>query len=191
MVTQDRLIVCKSGKYEIYPFDEIQEHETLFQFKEFEQVSLRLEGSKQSYVEFECANSDALSRLTPKDGVYILNSYDYHQDESKNITFYPSKYYISIHYEKRLIECNFNVESNALGNNVDDIRKIVSDFSKGLELDLLSGKKGRVGKTIALNAVLPTLDQLASAEKMLQYEIQHILSSPIETLEKVMLPSPI
>ena len=191
MATQDRLIVCKSGKYEIYHFDDIQEHETLFQFKEFEQVSLRIDGSNQSYVEFECANSDALCRLKKEDGLYILNSYDYNQEESKNITFYPSKYYISIHYHNHTIECNFNVESNALGNNVDDIRKIVSDFSKGLELDLLSSNKGRASKRVSLNAVLPTLDKLASAEKMLQYEIQHILSSPIETLEKVMLPSPI
>lgn len=191
MVTQDRLIVCKSGKYEIYNLDEVQEQETLFQFKEFEQVSLRLDGSKKSYIEFECADRDALCRLKKDDGVFVLNNYDYNQDETKNVTFYPSKYYMSIHCNNRTIECNFDVESNALGNKVDDIRKIVSDFSKGLELDIVSDGKARAGRKVTINQVMPLLDLLAEHEKMLQFEIQHVLSSPIETLEKVFVYSPV
>ena len=112
-----------------------------FSFKEFEKVTLELKCKEDSYIEFEYPNDDKLKELHNNQSI-ILNDYEYDRDSMDNNTFYPSKYYIGINYDENKIECYFNVESNALGNKIEDIRKIVNDFSKGLELDLFTNNRG-------------------------------------------------
>lgn len=183
MDTQDRIILNKSGRYETYLFKDILEEEIIFSFKEFEKVIIELKCNKDSYIEFEYSNDDELKRLYT-DQTFILNDYEYDRDSTDNKTFYPSKYYISINSGKTKKECYFNVESNALGDKIDDIRKIVSDFSKGLELDLFNNNRGKEFADTNESYYIPLYDKIVSSEKMLQFEINYILKHPIEHLEK-------
>lgn len=97
MDTQDRLIVDKAGKQEIFYLDHIIENSTLFTFKEFEKVTLEMICSEDNYISFEYPNDDELKELH-NNQYLILNDYEYERDSADNNTFYPSKYYMSIHY---------------------------------------------------------------------------------------------
>lgn len=183
MDTQDRLIVDKAGKQEIFYLDHIIENSILFTFKEFEKVTLEMICSEDNYISFEYPNDDELKELH-NNQYLILNDYEYERDSADNNTFYPSKYYMSIHYNNRIVECYFNVESNALGNNIYDIRKIVNDFSKGLELDLFRNNSGKESVDTNEGYYIPLYDKIANNEKMLLFEIDYILKHPIENIEK-------
>ncbi len=183
MDTQDKIIINKSGKEEIYYFKNISKNETLFSFKEFEKVKIELKGDENNFIEFEYPNNDQLMKLYSNQSI-ILNDYEYDRDSTDNNTFYPSKYYISINYNKNKIECYFNVESNALGNNIEDIREIVSNFSNGLELDLFNNNRGKEFVDTNESYYIPLYDKIVSSEKMLQFEINYIINHPIENLEK-------
>lgn len=183
MDTQDRIIVNKSGKEETYFFKDISTNKIIFSFKEFEKVTLELKCKEDSYIEFEYPNDDKLKELHNNQSI-ILNDYEYDRDSMDNNTFYPSKYYIGINYDENKIECYFNVESNALGNKIEDIRKIVNDFSKGLELDLFTNNRGKEFVDTNESYYIPLYDKIVSSEKMLQFEINYIIKHPIEHLEK-------
>ncbi len=183
MDTQDRIIVNKSGKEETYFFKDISTNKIIFSFKEFEKVTLELKCKEDSYIEFEYPNDDKLKELHNNQSI-ILNDYEYDRDSMDNNTFYPSKYYIGINYDENKIECYFNVESNALGNKIEDIRKIVNDFSKGLELDLFTNNRGKEFIDTNESYYIPLYDKIVSSEKMLQFEINYIIKHPIEHLEK-------
>lgn len=183
MDIQDRIIVNKSGGEEIYFLSEIASNEIIFSFKEFEKVTLELKSDISNFIEFEYANEDQLKELHNGESI-VLNDYEYDRDSSDNNTFYPSKYYIGIKYQGKKLECYFNVASNALGNRIEDIRRIVNDFSKGLELDLFNNNKGKEIIDSNINNYIPLYDKIVNSEKMLQFEMDYIIKHPIENLEK-------
>ncbi len=183
MDIQDRIIVTKFGKEETYFFKDISTNKIIFSFKEFEKVTLELKCNEDSYIEFEYPNGDKLKELYNGQSI-ILNDYEYDRDSVDNNTFYPSKYYIGINCNKNKMECYFNVESNALGNKIEDIRKIVNDFSKGLELDLFANNRGKEFIDTNESYYIPLYDKIVTSEKMLQFEINYIIKHPIEHLEK-------
>ena len=174
MDIQDRIIVTKFGKEETYFFKDISTNKIIFSFKEFEKVTLELKCNEDSYIEFEYPNDDKLKKLYNGQSI-ILNDYEYDRDSVDNNTFYPSKYYIGINYNKNKMECYFNVESNALGNKIEDIRKIVNDFSKGLELDLFANNRGKEFVDTNESYYIPLYDKIVTSEKMLQFEINYII----------------
>lgn len=183
MDIQDRIIVNKSGGEEIYFLSEIASNEIIFSFKEFEKVTLELKSDISNFIEFEYANEDQLKELHNGESI-VLNDYEYDRDSSDNNTFYPSRYYIGIKYQGKKLECYFNVDSNALGNRIEDIRRIVNDFSKGLELDLFNNNKGKEIIDSNINNYIPLYDKIVNSEKMLQFEMDYIIKQPIENLEK-------
>lgn len=184
MDIQDRIIINKSGREEIYFLSEISSNEIVFSFKEFEKVTLELKSDINTSIEFEYPNDDQLKELYNGQSI-ILNDYEYDRDSSDNNTFYPSRYYLGIKYQGRKLECYFNVDSNALGDKIEDIRRIVNDFSKGLELDLFNNNRGKEIIDSNVNNYIPLYDKIVNSEKMLQFEMDYIIKHPIENLEKI------
>lgn len=139
MDTQDRLIIYRNNGQRSIPIQYIEENDILFTFNEFEYIGLSLLCSSEYHIEMEYPNSNELKVLRGHESI-VLNDYDYYRPTIENNIFVPETYYIGIFYKNEKINCYFKVKSNALGDHIDDIRRIVNDYSHILQTALY--KKG-------------------------------------------------
>lgn len=142
MDTQDRLIIYRNDVQRSIPIQNIKENDVLFTFHEFEYIGLSLLASSEYRIECEYPNSNELKVVRSHESI-VLNDYDYHRPSIQNNIFVPETYYIGILYKKERINCYFKVKSNALGDHIDDIRRIVNDYSHVLQTALY--QKGKSG----------------------------------------------
>lgn len=155
----------------------------LFEFNEYEKVVIK-NNSKNLIFRFESAFSENYVILNPGEEE-ILSEFEYDRADDEYKHYYPEKYMIEIEYVNNRVEtAYFLVNSNALGENTDNIRKIVSDFSKGLELDLKNSIKGKFYKDTNQGLYLPLYEKVLNNEKKLHVELDYILKNPIESIEK-------
>lgn len=144
MDTQDRLIIYRNNGQRSIPIQNIKENDILFTFNEFEYIGLSLLASSEYRIEFEYPNASELKVLHSHESM-VLSDYDYYRPSTENNIFVPETYYIGIVYKHERINCYFKVKSNALGDHIDDIRRIVYDYSHILQTSLYQ-KTPIVGK---------------------------------------------
>lgn len=184
MDTQDKLLVNK--KFPVYVDINDTKDEVLFEFNEFENVSIKNNYNNLIF-KFESPYLDEMFVLNPNEEI-ILNDFEYNRQEDENQIFYPEKYIIEIIKDSQVIKTMyFLVKSNVLGSHTDNIRKIVSDFSKGLELDLKSKKRGKFYKDSNKSLYLPLYEKIVNNVRSLKIELDYILNHPISELEKNMI----
>lgn len=180
MDIQDRIVIQKNTEEEIL-LNEIKEGDEIFCFKEFEHVIIKNKSSK--IIKCEYPNQEDLIQLIPGEEI-VLNDYNYNREEEENNIFIPEKYLFQIIDNDNIINFYFKVISNALGENINDIRKIISDFSRGLELELSNSIRGK-NYTYSANSISSALfAKIIDNAKMLQTELSYIVDFPIENIEK-------
>lgn len=180
MDIQDKIVILKKTEEEILLSD-IKEGDEIFCFKEFEHVTIKNKSSK--IIKCEYPNQEELIQLIPGEEI-VLNDYDYNREEEENNIFIPEKYLFQIIDNDNIINYCFKVISNALGENIFDIRKIVNEFSNGLELELSNSLKGK-NYTYSKNNISSALfAKIIDNAKMLQTELSYIVDFPIENIEK-------
>lgn len=184
MDTQDKFIVYKQFRKEEILLSDIKQGDIIFKFKEFE--SIKIENKSKWVIKCEFPNQENLYRITPGE-IIELTDYDYNRSEDENNIFFPENYLIQIEYNDNIKECFFKVESNALGENIEDIRKIINDFSKGLEFDLLKSYHGKKYIDAEKNIYMPLFEKIINNEKMLQFELNYIIDDPIQNIENTVL----
>ncbi len=186
MDTQDKLIIYKTNVQNNYSkeinISDLEQGVILFCFNEFEHVKIKNE-SKKTVIKCEYPNQEELLQINPGEDK-VLNDYEYNRSESENTIFFPEKYLIQIINDNLIKNCFFVVSSNALGEKIEDIRKIISDFSRGLELDLFNSIRGKKYIDSKNNVFVPLFEKITNNEKMLQFELNYIVNFPLQNIEK-------
>lgn len=182
MDIQDKLILYKNINEEIL-IDNVNQEE-IFKFKEFENVIIKNESSK--IFQFEYPDQNELVRLNPGEQK-VLNDYDYNRPEEQNIIFIPEKYLFQIIDDNTVKNYYFKVTSNALDENINDIRKIINEFSSGLELELRQSSRGKEYINSSYNISSALFAKIIDNAKMLQTELNYIIDFPIDHIEKKLI----
>ena len=188
MDTLDKLIIEKTQKEYKKIFKEeicinrILDGEIIFCFNEFEHIKIINESNKV-IIECEQPNSEDYVQINPGAEI-VINDYEYGRLESKNNIFFPEKYIIRLIKENITSICFFDVKSNALGSKIDNIRRIINDFSQGLELDLINSIRGKNYIDSKKNIFTPLFEKIINNERMLQFELNFIIDYPIKDIIK-------
>lgn len=188
MDTQDRIIVksCFDNEsvilYDIL-ISECKQDSIIFSFKEFQKIEIILESYNDIVLESEFPDTDKMVLINPFEPI-VLNDFEYNRDSNLNNTFIPETYSLNIIKNQVVTNCYFEVESNTLGKNVNTIRKIVSDFHSGLELDFFKKGKGRHYTNDQQRMIMVLYDKIIDNAKTLYMELMPIIDNPIEDLVK-------
>lgn len=182
MAILDKLVVEKLSSVDKLEINNISDGENIFFFNEFENVKLRNE-TAEIIIECEQPNEEEYLTINPGEEI-ILNDYDYSRLEKDNNIFFPERYTICFISGDKTKRCFFNVKSNALGDKISDIRKIINDFYPGLELDLLNSIRGKNYIDAKTKIFTPLYEKIIRNEKMLQFELNNIIEIPIRDIKK-------
>ena len=183
----DKIIIGKWWNNEKHLFEiELSNHDegdTIFEFREFEKVEIQLCSNSNSHLEIEMSNSDEVMIINP--GIEtVLNDFEYERDNVIDNSFIPEKYlikYVCNECEKLYY---FKVLNNALGENIKDIRKIINEFSNGLELDFQKKIKSNVFSDVQSNYYMSIYQKISNEVKVLITELGFVIDHPNTSLKK-------
>ncbi|MEG0314978.1 MAG: hypothetical protein RR646_06960 [Erysipelotrichaceae bacterium] len=185
MAIQDSIRIFK-GKENPLSFDYYLDNKltntVIFSFSEYDYIELGFESPCDNILTIENSIGEII-KLKNKELV-IFNDYDHSRSNEMDITFLPETYSFRIDKDNTSINYLFKVTSSALSDNVTNIRDIVSDFSKGLELDIFSKQKGKGIIDTSSSSYLPLFEKIVNNKEMILQELNYITKNPIEELVK-------
>lgn len=183
MAIQDSIRIFK-GKENPSTFDyyinDNDANTVIFSFCEYDYIKLVFDSPNNNILIIENSVGELVSI---SDGnILVLN--DNTQDNEMDTTFLPETYSFKIETNNKIVNYLFKVTSSALGDNVTNIRNIVRDFSKGLELDLLSKQKGNGISDNSNSSYFSLYEKILDNKDIILRELNYITQNPIEDLVK-------